>query len=138
MGLKITSELYTDAGVSSEVYVNIDSIKIINKDNLIVSLNNYLNKEARDENPRDTIVARGLYSSIGIPLKVEISTQVEIPLTPEELELNQTEGINLSPQTSTLVEIDYSNFEELISTTIHDFTYSKIKEKLIDKPMNCC
>ena len=103
MGLKITSELYTDAGVSSEVYVNIETIKIVKKNQLIVSLNNYLNKSAREDNERDTILCRQLYSSICVPLTSESD----------------------DPDS-----IDSTLFTELTTTYIHEFAYSKVKEKL--------
>lgn len=103
MGLKITTELYTDAGVSSEVYVNIETIKIVKKNQLIVSLNNYLNRSAREANEKDTILCRQLYSSICVPLTIE----------------------SRNPDS-----IDSTLFTELTATYIHEFAYSKVKEKL--------
>jgi hypothetical protein len=132
MGLKITTELYTDAGVSSEVYINIKSIEILNKDRLVVTLNNYLNHEARETSHLNTIMCKRLFRSIGIPLKVENVIETQIPFSEEEQELIENSNVPISPQISTQIEIDYSNFEYLTSTNIYDFTYSKIKEKLIE------
>jgi len=112
MGLKITTELYTDAGVSSEVYINIKSIEILNKDRLVVTLNNYLNQEARSSSYQDTITCRRLFRSIGILL---ITKESEIEESPE------------SPSRQ-----DDTEFNKLTSMPVHAYVYSKIKEKLIE------
>jgi hypothetical protein len=71
MGLKITTELCTDAGLSSEVYVNIKSISISKNGTVSGLLNNYLNREARDLNEHDTISCRRLRSDFLIPIGKE-------------------------------------------------------------------
>jgi hypothetical protein len=65
MGLKITDTLYTDAGASAEVYINIKSIGVKRNYGISVSLNNYLNRAAKEANELDTILCRQLYASIG-------------------------------------------------------------------------
>jgi hypothetical protein len=54
MGLKITNEIHTNKGVTSEMYLNIENI-ILNKFNTNTSImvNKYLNKDARDANTFD-------------------------------------------------------------------------------------
>jgi hypothetical protein len=65
MGLKITDTLYTDAGASNEVYINIKSIDVKRNYGISVYLNNYLSRAAKENNERDIIICRQLYSSIG-------------------------------------------------------------------------
>lgn len=69
MGLKITTEIYTDAGASSEAYVNIEAINFEKGRGLSVKLNNYLNKEAKDLNPNDKIICRKLFASVFIQVE---------------------------------------------------------------------
>jgi hypothetical protein len=54
MGLKITSEIHTNKGVTSEMYLNIENI-ILSKfnNNRSIMVNKYLNKDARDANHFD-------------------------------------------------------------------------------------
>lgn len=64
MGLKITDTLYTDAGASNEVYININSIRVDRNYGINVRLNNYLNRSAKENSERDTIACRQLYRSM--------------------------------------------------------------------------
>jgi hypothetical protein len=64
MGLKITDTLYTDAGASAEVYININSIRVDRNTGINVRLNNYLNRAAKENSERDTITCRQLYASM--------------------------------------------------------------------------
>ena len=96
MGLTITTELYTDSGVSNDVYINIESIKFEREHGVTLKLNNYLNKDTREKNKYDQIMCRRLYDTVLI--KVE----------------NQS-----------------SDFNALTSESIHSFSYTKLKEKLI-------
>jgi hypothetical protein len=64
MGLKITDTLYTDAGASNEVYININSIRVDRNYGINVRLNNYLNRAAKENSERDTIACRQLYGSM--------------------------------------------------------------------------
>jgi hypothetical protein len=48
MGLKITNEIHTNKGVTSEMYLNIENISLGKNNNLSIFINKYLNKDARD------------------------------------------------------------------------------------------
>ena len=50
MGLKITNEVYTNKGLTNEMYVNIQRININKQLKNSVSINKYLNKLAKDDN----------------------------------------------------------------------------------------
>lgn len=47
MGLTITNEIFTDSGVTSELYINIYKIDIIKGSAIYADLGIYLNKDAR-------------------------------------------------------------------------------------------
>ena len=96
MGLKITTELYTDAGASSEVYINIDSIRFNRENGVFLKLNNYLNKDSKEIDKDDKITCKRLLNTFFIDVK--------------------------NPS---------SEFNELTSESIHSFSYTKLKEKLI-------
>jgi hypothetical protein len=54
MGLKITSEIHTNKGVTSEMYLNIENLMLSkSNNNTSVILNKYLNKGDRDANKFD-------------------------------------------------------------------------------------
>lgn len=101
MGLKITTELYTDAGPSTESYVNIESIEIKKDRGLQISLNSYLNREARDLDPNITVTCKKLYARIFVP-----------------------------------IESDSPEFEEISTTSIYSFAYSKVKAKLEESELS--
>jgi len=69
MGLTITTELYTDAGPSNEIYVNIESVDFKRGKGISVKLNNYLDREARDLDPNLTVLCRKLFASIFFPIE---------------------------------------------------------------------
>jgi hypothetical protein len=58
MGLIITNEIYTNAGVTTALYININRFDI-NKDAMVfIATNLYLNKDARELNVGDTVNTR--------------------------------------------------------------------------------
>jgi hypothetical protein len=66
MALIITNEISTDAGLTSELYLNIRRIEIIKNSILTVNLNRYLNKESRETNEFDFINTRQIPNSLPI------------------------------------------------------------------------
>ena len=50
MGLKVTSQVYTNKGLTNEMYLNIQKISIDKNERNLVIINQYLNKDDRDEN----------------------------------------------------------------------------------------
>ena len=58
MGLIITNEICTDAGLTSELYLNIRRFEIVKDSVVVINLNRYLNKEARLANERDIVNTR--------------------------------------------------------------------------------
>jgi hypothetical protein len=71
MGLKITTQIYTNVGPSSEAYVNIESIEVKKSQGIIVKLNNYLSKELRESDPSSKIVSTKLYDRVFIAVEPE-------------------------------------------------------------------
>jgi hypothetical protein len=76
MGLLITNQISTDACVTSEAYVNIQSIKITKGQNISVSTNIYASLADKLENPENTVISRSVYgtisfSPIGSPNELE-------------------------------------------------------------------
>lgn len=83
MGLKITDEINTDKGVTSEAYINIASqsfkkadCKLLENDSFDVGLNLYINEEARVNDPSNTCISAAVpkylgYSDIGSPSQLE-------------------------------------------------------------------
>lgn len=51
MGLTITNEIYTDSGVTSQLYLNISRIDLIKDSTLQVHCQLYLTREDRDLDP---------------------------------------------------------------------------------------
>ena len=66
MGLIITNEINTDGGSTSTGYLNISSFKVTKDSDTPVFLNLYLNKEARDTDPRDTVSSQVIIKRFGI------------------------------------------------------------------------
>lgn len=50
MGLKITNQIYTNKGLTEELYINIQKINIDKKNRHSVLISKYINKSAKDEN----------------------------------------------------------------------------------------
>jgi hypothetical protein len=75
MALIITNEISTDAGITSELYVNIRRIEIVKNSILTVNLNRYLNKESRENNEFDQIITRQIPVSLPINNE-EISSEI--------------------------------------------------------------
>lgn len=83
MGLKITNTIDTDKGRTAEAYVNIAKQsfskadgELLMNDSFDVRINLYLNKEARDSDPRDTCISAAVnkyfgYSDLGSPGQLE-------------------------------------------------------------------
>jgi hypothetical protein len=65
MGLKITSEIYTDGGTTSDAYVNIETVKVSKSGTINAFLNLYLNEEARLADPTKTVTSQQVYSRVG-------------------------------------------------------------------------
>lgn len=65
MGLKITSEIYTDGGTTSDAYVNIEAVKVSKSGTINAFLNLYLNEEARLADPTKTVTSQQVYSRVG-------------------------------------------------------------------------
>ncbi len=67
MGLIITNEIYTNAGVTSELYININRIDITKNAMVFCAINLYLNKSVREENDADflntSLVSSTLHSN---------------------------------------------------------------------------
>lgn len=66
MGLIITTEINTSGGSTSAGYLNISNFKVIKDSDTRVSLNLYLNKEARDIDPNDTVVSQAIIKRFGV------------------------------------------------------------------------
>jgi hypothetical protein len=70
MGLKITSEIHTNKGVTSEMYLNIENIMLSkSNNNTSVILNKYLNKEDRDANQFDRCETYDIQNILMLNLK---------------------------------------------------------------------
>jgi len=50
MGLKITNEIYTNKGLTQELYINVKSINVEKNNKTMVMTNQYVNKADRDQN----------------------------------------------------------------------------------------
>ena len=48
MGLKITNEIHTNKGLTSEMYLNIENIILNKNNNGSIIINKYVNKDTRD------------------------------------------------------------------------------------------
>ena len=64
MGLIITNEIYTNAGVTSELYININRLDIVKNSMVFCAINLYLNKTAREENDADIVNTRQVSSTL--------------------------------------------------------------------------
>jgi hypothetical protein len=82
MGLTITTQIYTNAGPSSEAYINIESIEVKKNQGIIVKLNNYLSKELRELDPSSKIVSAALYDRVFIPIEPESTELAELDTNP--------------------------------------------------------
>lgn len=71
MGLIITSEIFSDGGNTSEAYVNIRKYNLIKDTGLGTTLNLYLNKESRENDPSDTVESKSVPNSFGISADAE-------------------------------------------------------------------
>ena len=66
MGLKVTSEIYTDGGVTSEAYLNISKV-VLSKDNeLSIFVTTYLSLQERQANIANTVRSKQIYSRLGV------------------------------------------------------------------------
>lgn len=75
MGLIITNEIFTDSGVTNQLYLNISRIDLIKDSALQVHLQLYLNRESRDLDP----LARVFTKQIERIFKVKY-TEITAPL----------------------------------------------------------
>lgn len=76
MGLIITDEIYTNAGVTSELYININRINIVKNAAIFSEVNVYLNKETRELSEGDIVNTRQVTPSIYFNYS-EISEQLK-------------------------------------------------------------
>lgn len=58
MGLTITNEIYTDSGVTNQLYLNITRIDLIKDSTLQVHCQLYLKREARDLDPTNQVFTK--------------------------------------------------------------------------------
>ena len=71
MGLKITSEIHTNKGVTSEMYLNIENIVLNKKNNSSIIINKYINKDVRDANEFDKCESFETSNVLALNLDVE-------------------------------------------------------------------
>jgi hypothetical protein len=64
MGLLITNQLSTNAGVTTEAYLNIAEITVRRRESIKVKTNLYLSLQAKAENDKATVNSNLVYSSI--------------------------------------------------------------------------
>jgi hypothetical protein len=64
MGLLITNQLSTNAGVTTEAYLNIAEITVRRRESIKVKTNLYLSLQAKTENDKATVNSDLVYSSI--------------------------------------------------------------------------
>jgi len=64
MGLLITNQLSTNAGVTTEAYLNIAEITVRRRKSIKVKTNLYLSLQAKTENDKATVNSDLVYSSI--------------------------------------------------------------------------
>lgn len=70
MGLKITNQIYTNKGLTEELYINIQKINIDKKNRHNVLISKYLNKSVKDENEMD--ICQTFDLSNGFPLNLSM------------------------------------------------------------------
>ncbi len=97
MGLIITDEIYTNAGLTTTLYININRINIVKNSAIFSEVNVYLNKEARELSEGDIINTRQVAPSIYFNYS-EISEQLK---------------------SSTIHEILYSKLKESLESQGH-------------------
>lgn len=68
MGLLITNEISTNAGTSTQAYVNITEIKIARLANIRVKANLYLSLQDKLDNPENTVISNSVFSTIHLDL----------------------------------------------------------------------
>jgi hypothetical protein len=66
MALKITSEVATNGGVTSEAYLNIEKLTFRKNSSADVWVNLYLNQEARERNPNAKVISNQVPIRFGI------------------------------------------------------------------------
>lgn len=66
MGLIITNEISTDAGSTSEAYINISKFEIKNGAGASAFVNLYINQADRDANSQDTVSSRSILRRFGV------------------------------------------------------------------------
>jgi hypothetical protein len=68
MGLLITNQISTNAGTSTEAYLNISEINIARRANIRVKTNLYLSLQDKIDNPNNTVISKAVYSTIHLDL----------------------------------------------------------------------
>jgi len=70
MGLKITNEIYTNKGVTSEMYLNIENISLNKNNSILVFVNLYLNKNIRDVEKFNTVLSFDVKNNLTIDVVI--------------------------------------------------------------------
>lgn len=77
MGLKITSEIATSAGMTSEAYLNIESVSYkkgkniaglpgMDSDSVSIKVNLYIDQDSRNDKPGKTVVSNSIPRYFGL------------------------------------------------------------------------
>ena len=66
MALKITSEIATNGGVTSEAYLNIEKLTFRKNSSADVWVNLYLNQDTRENNPNAKVISNQVPIRFGI------------------------------------------------------------------------
>lgn len=66
MALKVTSEIATSGGVTSEAYLNIEKLTFKKNSSADVWVNLYLNQSSRESNPGGNVVSNQIPKRFGI------------------------------------------------------------------------
>jgi hypothetical protein len=71
MGLKVTSQVYTNKGLTTEMYINIQNISIDKNERNSAMINQYLNKSEKDLDVYNTCISFDVPNIIMLDLNVE-------------------------------------------------------------------
>jgi hypothetical protein len=80
MGLTITNEIYTDSGVTGQLYLNITRIDLIKDSTLQVHCQLYLNRESRDLDPTAQVFTKQVNRLFRFKYGAVTSDLFEIPV----------------------------------------------------------
>lgn len=115
MALKITTQIGTDKGITSEAYVRISNYQVSKYGSASFQIEIY---QSQSGVPSFSGIVTP--AGTGLAQNQQIGSYLYVPLTKE---IEKTEGEN----TVTTIEVDLSPAQE---GTIFEFGYTKLKEKL--------